>query len=390
MPRNDCRPLVIMATWQYPPVYGGAGQQAQLLARELVRRDWRVIIYTNDQERMGPERSGPLRVERIPRWIDRQGFLRCLNTLRLAAYCSLGILRHRPKAVHVHGAYWWSIPITILGRAIGSRVIVKLTRDGEDDPRTLRSKRVMGIRVGAVYSLSLKATHYIIALNSSASEAAIECGFECKLIQLSNGIDVQALQRTSNRRASALARWDVADGSKVAVFVGYFVKHKGVIDLLDAWQQMDRPDTWQLWFVGPIEGSYRELDREVVAVAEAASATDTTIRLFGKQPWEAVRSILWAADVFVLPSHVEGMPNSLLEALPSGCAIVTTQIPGIREWIHNADAETVDSRNPEDLADALTRALSSEFDGSTNLNFAKAAFSISSVAERVVDLYKSG
>jgi glycosyltransferase involved in cell wall biosynthesis len=248
----------------------------------------------------------------------------------------------------------------------------------------------MGVRVGIVYSLSLKASHHIIALNSSTSGAVIEFGMQDKLIQLANGIDVQALRRTPSRRASALAQWQVPHGVKVAVFVGYLVRHKGVIDLLHAWRRMDRPGTWQLWFVGPTEGSYRELDAEVVAMAEEACAADPTLRLLGKQPWEAVRSILWAADVFVLPSHVEGMPNSLLEALPSGCAIVTTQIPGIREWIDNADAETVDSGRPKDLANALERALSREFDASGNLEFATAAFSISSVTERILALYLRG
>jgi glycosyltransferase involved in cell wall biosynthesis len=389
MPRRDRGPLVIMAAWQYPPVYGGAGQQAQLLARELVNRGWRVMVYTNDQEGVGSERVGPLHVERVRGWNDRQNYWRVLNTVRLAGYCSLGVLRHRPRAIHVHGAYWWSIPITLLGRAIGSQVVVKLTRDGEDDPRTLASKRVMGLRVGSVYSLSLKAADHIIALNSSASQGVIDAGLQHKLIQLPNGIDVQVLQRTPERRASSLRRWQVPRGAKVAVFVGYLVKHKGVIDLLDAWRQMDRPDSWQLWFVGPTEGSYRELDPDVIAIAKNACAADPTIRLLGKQPWEAVRSILWAADVFVLPSHLEGMPNSLLEALPSGCTIVTTQIPGIQEWIDQTDAETVPPGSPRELATALKYALSRGLDSSVNVRLAMRSFSISSVADRIVGLYLS-
>jgi glycosyltransferase involved in cell wall biosynthesis len=46
-----------------------------------------------------------------------------------------------------------------------------------------------------------------------------------------------------------------------------------------------------------------------------------------------VREELAAAHVFVLPSYREGMPRSTLEALATGRAIVTTDVPGCRETV---------------------------------------------------------
>jgi glycosyltransferase involved in cell wall biosynthesis len=39
------------------------------------------------------------------------------------------------------------------------------------------------------------------------------------------------------------------------------------------------------------------------------------------------------SDVFVLPSYFEGLPLVLIEAMASGALPVSTDLPGVREWI---------------------------------------------------------
>lgn len=46
-------------------------------------------------------------------------------------------------------------------------------------------------------------------------------------------------------------------------------------------------------------------------------------------------SILNATDVFVLPSRIEGFPNILLEALSSGCSVLSTHYPGFPNYLSN-------------------------------------------------------
>lgn len=76
---------------------------------------------------------------------------------------------------------------------------------------------------------------------------------------------------------------------------------------------------------GPIRG---ELERQAgdAGVAER-------VHFVGRR--DDVASLLAAADVFAFPSRTEGLPNALLEAMASRCAIVTTDVPGCRDLIED-------------------------------------------------------
>ena len=58
----------------------------------------------------------------------------------------------------------------------------------------------------------------------------------------------------------------------------------------------------------------------------------SSMTLHGWRDRDTVRSVLENADVFLLPSNFEGMSVSLMEALASGCAIVSSQTSGIEDY----------------------------------------------------------
>lgn len=70
------------------------------------------------------------------------------------------------------------------------------------------------------------------------------------------------------------------------------------------------------------------------------------------------------ADIFLLTSHFEGMPNALLEAMASGVpAVVVDSSPGPLEYVeHGVSGLVVAGRDPEDFAQAIrTLALDEPF-----------------------------
>jgi glycosyltransferase involved in cell wall biosynthesis len=75
-----------------------------------------------------------------------------------------------------------------------------------------------------------------------------------------------------------------------------------------------------------------------------------------------VRPALAAASVYVLPSHREGTPRTVLEAMAMGRPIVTTDAPGCRETVrHGRNGFLVPVGDPEALATALERFIVSPY-----------------------------
>lgn len=110
--------------------------------------------------------------------------------------------------------------------------------------------------------------------------------------------------------------------------------------------------------------------------------------------WRAdARTLAAHADLFVLPSRWEGMPNALLEAQADGVACVATAVDGSREVI--ADGETgllVPPDDPRALAEALARLLG---DAALRRRLGDAArvraereFSLDAMAEKTLTLYQ--
>jgi Glycosyltransferase len=71
-----------------------------------------------------------------------------------------------------------------------------------------------------------------------------------------------------------------------------------------------------------------ELERPELALTERLGLQDK-VRFMGSEP--DPRLFFWAADVFVMPSLYEGLGNSALEAIASGCPAVLADVSGLKE-----------------------------------------------------------
>jgi glycosyltransferase involved in cell wall biosynthesis len=78
-----------------------------------------------------------------------------------------------------------------------------------------------------------------------------------------------------------------------------------------------------------------------------------------------VPDLIHAADLFVLPSHLEGLCTTLIDVMLAGRTIVTTTAGGIPDLVgvHDTDGPPVawlaPPRNPTALAETILRALAS-------------------------------
>ena len=82
------------------------------------------------------------------------------------------------------------------------------------------------------------------------------------------------------------------------------------------------------------------------------------IEFLGSREPQDVQALLQRADVFVLPSLWEGMPVTVMEAMASGCPVVGTNVPGIRELVvDGVTGYLAPPKSPEALAGRLEQLL---------------------------------
>jgi glycosyltransferase involved in cell wall biosynthesis len=136
------------------------------------------------------------------------------------------------------------------------------------------------------------------------------------------------------------------------LFVGNLSERKGVSDLLHAMAQAPLhrvPLELVLAGGGDVEG---------YAALASRLGLDGRVRFNGWTGQQALAELLAQADVLVLPSHDEGLPLAILEALAHGVAVVCTPVGEIPHVLTDGqDACFVEAGDPESIAEGLLRVL---------------------------------
>ena len=110
--------------------------------------------------------------------------------------------------------------------------------------------------------------------------------------------------------------------------VSRLIKDKGVREYLSAARIVkERYPHTRFMLVGPFDSNPSAIKPEELK----PYIDDNVIEYFGEQ--RDVRPYLGQCSVFVLPSYREGVPKTVLEAMASQRAIITTDAPGCRDTV---------------------------------------------------------
>lgn len=189
----------------------------------------------------------------------------------------------------------------------------------------------------------------VVGPSRALVDAAVELGAPAETsLPVPNGVDADRFH-PRDRRACRAALGYPGDERRWILFVGRLEEPKGLWDLMDAFERVhrEREDT-HLVLVG--DGVHRD------ACGRRARERGLPVTMPG--PRGDVELWYGACDVFTLPSWREGTPNVVLEAMASGRRVVTSDVGGIPDVVHDERLGTmVPASSPRRLAAALLDAL---------------------------------
>ena len=205
-----------------------------------------------------------------------------------------------------------------------------------------------------------KATDTLLTQSQEDALSAVQDGIrpDGKVAWIGNGVDMTQFQ-PGPPRPEAKASFGIPPAAPVVGFMGPIIAEKGVLELVEGFEQALKsvPDAYLLMAGDVINGDRDLRTKEIIRARIEKAKLASRVIFAGYQ--EDISSFMQAIDLFVLPSHREGMPRSIIEAMASGKPVVATNIRGCREEIvHNVTGLIVPLRDGEALGKAMARILS--------------------------------
>lgn len=259
------------------------------------------------------------------------GSLACWSGLRGSDY----------DAILASWAHPDGVAATLLGRLWRRPVVLQVLGD---DLNLLHQRPSLVAQVGwamrqatAVWGVSRALTQRARELGATCTEF-VPRGVDRALFAPQDGVAAR-----SQRRLRQEFRW--------IVFVGRLDVSKGVGELLNAFQTLARKRSdvaLALVGNGPMLGACRQLQ----------SQWPERVVVAGEQPQTSLPGWYAAAQVVAMPSHREGLPNVLREALSCGRPVVASSVGGIPELLrHRHQGRLVPAGSVQELTTALEAQL---------------------------------
>ena len=191
----------------------------------------------------------------------------------------------------------------------------------------------------------LRNANAILALTEDMREKMREITTR-EIFVIPNGIDLEEFK-------GVLIKPDEYSTGKTILFVGSLYPIKGVEYLLIAMKKIHEkaPDT-RLIIVG--DGG----EREKLEALTTQMGIQNSVQFVGRVPHKNVLNFMQRADIFVLPSLSEGLPNVIIEAMACGLPIVASRVGGIPDIIKDGvNGYVVDPGRPDQIANKILMLL---------------------------------
>ncbi len=377
---------VLMVNYEFPPIGGGGGTTTRFLAKYLTRLGVEVNVMTSNPGRedivdhhegyrmhyVGPTKN-KLSGTHIP---ELARF-----ALTIIYYSKIVLKRIKPDLLHC----FFTLPSGSCGLYCKKvyKVPYIISALGADVP----GFNIGDWRLDAYHALTKplsksiwKSSSHTIANSNSLKETCKKFSPEQEIEIISNGVDTELFYPDKNKHSKS--------NEVQLLFISRLMPQKGIDILIKACNVLNKRGitNYKLTIVG--EGHLKGL---MFSLIDEYNLKDK-INYLGWKDLEELPNIYRAADIFILPSVMEGMPSVVLQAMASGLPIVASRVKGFEELLEgNINGLFAEYNNPDEFAEALEKLIKSpelrEKMSKKSLEKSK-QFSWESIAKQYLEFYE--
>jgi len=287
--------------------------------------------------------------------LSRRGVMRIImnlaNAVLLPFVVVWRIVLKRPSVVHIctnsFGGFYEKGVLGIVARLLGRRVVMHIHGGGFGKFHA-NSSRLGKWMIRRLLFMS----HRIAVLSEQMQETVLAIGMPQERIRIiENAVLVPKASIWDNARDKSKPPDNPAPAAVTVIFLNRINIEKGVKEFIGAAGDICRENSQiQCLMYGPETAICQELRSEIDGMNMSGQ-----IKLPGAVTGPEKEDAYMSADIYVLPSHVEGMPVGLLEAMSYGLPCIASSVGGIPSVIdHRVNGVLIEPQDTAGLRNALT------------------------------------
>ncbi|PWU02329.1 MAG: glycosyl transferase family 1 [Bacteroidetes bacterium] len=237
-------------------------------------------------------------------------------------------------------------------KLFGARFIVT-AHGGDIDKMVKKSGRIQNM----TKNILAEADH-VIAVGQELF-ATLENEFKLpasKLSLINMGVNLSVFKQVD--KGNARMQCGIPTGKTPILFVGNIIEQKGLNELIVAYSTIkkDHPD-YELYILGSNkdQGYFQKINTLI-----SEKELSQSVHFLGTKNQAEVALWMAAAEVFVLPSHIEGFGLVALEAMACGTPVVGTNVGGLKYLLDDGNGVLVEVKNADSLKRGIQSVLESE------------------------------
>lgn len=323
---------ILIVSHEYPPIGGGGANACFYLAKNYAALGHKVTILTACFKELPQEEENNnvhiIRVKALRKKEDKSTFLEMFSFL-YSAWLKVGQIVKQKKFDVCQ--IFFGIPSGPIGMYLKKKYSIPyvIRFGGGDIPGAQK-------RFSLLYKLLAPAIRNIwknadaLAANSTVlKQKALQFENRYPIDIISNGVDSDFFARGKLKENPKMVDSGKSDGEINVLFVSRLIQGKGLQYIIPEMQRVNIACGRKVLLTIVGDGPYREELERITSESRA----ELYVAFEGKKNKKELYDYYSRADLFILPSESEGMPNVVLEAMAMGLPILMTPCGGSEELI---------------------------------------------------------